>query len=52
MDDIKSWSFVIFNEHFLNSQYDYMQMSELIMSSPHFFPCFVYKILINTVNSA
>ena len=32
----------IFTKHFLTSQYEYMQMSELMMSSPHYLPYILY----------
>ena len=41
----KLWHFElsqIFKKHFLTSRYEYMQMSELMMSSPHNFPLILY----------
>ena len=41
----KLWYFEIsqiFTKHFLTSRYAYMQMSELMMSSPHYLPYIVY----------
>ena len=41
----KLWHFEvsqIFKKHFLTSQYEYMQMSEVMMSSPHNFPFILY----------
>ena len=41
----KLWHFEvsqIFTKHFLTSRYEYMQMSELMMSAPHYLPYILY----------
>ena len=46
----KLWHFEvsqIFTKRFLTSWYEYMQMSELMMSSPHYLPYVVHNIFEN-----